>query len=117
MRAEEFLIESYEDELNSALYAILAKARKLGMSSVKTPQVVSQLTSQGYSITPDGLLNLLNDENVTIADKNIVNIQKMVSSATPQAITFNKTDTAATAVDDSGEKVKAMAMKAAKKEM
>ena len=117
MRAREFIKESYEGELNSDLFSILAKARETGFASVNTSDIVNKMASKGYSITVDGLLNLLNDENSTQPDEDIINIQHIISNATPDNITFARTNSGVAAVDDSGDKVKALAMKAAKKEM
>lgn len=105
MRAIEFIVENYEDKLSNALMRALIWAKSFGVKQVKTNRLVNRLESEGFSLTSESLVPLLN----TARYKNLVSV------ATPDIIQFNVGDIEPDDSEENAQKVQDMALSAAKK--
>lgn len=76
MRAAEFLFESYDEKLNSAVKMVLLKLKSLKIPQIKTQIFVNQLQKMGYSVDLNSLVDTLNNEQNSV----------LVTSATPDII-------------------------------
>jgi hypothetical protein len=105
MRAIEFIVENYEDKLSNALMRALIWAKSFGLKQVKTSRLVKKIESEGFSLTSESLVPLLN----TTRYKNLISV------ATPDIIQFNMGDIEPDDSKENAQKVQDMAISAAKK--
>lgn len=78
MRAREILFEGETSTLESDIEDLLVAAKANKLDQLDTEDLVSQLNSMGHSVTPDSLLDLLNnrdDEFVKNATLNTINLK------------------------------------------
>lgn len=101
MRALEFLLENYEQQLEAELTNLLIAAKGNGASEVNTQDVVNQLQKMGYSVNSDALLPIL--QNSPIA-----------ANSTPDSISLSGGEPMQDDGEDSAAKVGDMAQKATK---
>jgi len=100
MRASEFLLEDYNQELQSALNNLLIGAKGNGAANIDTSDLANQLHRMGFSVDAKSIVPLLqNNPNVT--------------NVTPTDITLsNGQDQTGSDQQDSASKVQDMAMDA-----
>lgn len=101
MRANEFLFENYNQQLESDLTNLLVAAKANGARNVKTQAIVQQLQGMGYSVDTNSIITLLQGNPV-------------VTNATPQSIILTAPEGAegGNAGQDSAARVSDMAAKA-----
>lgn len=58
MRAKELLSENYQHNLEMDLSNLLASAKALGLTSIKTKSLIDELSQMGYSVTPNNIVVL-----------------------------------------------------------
>lgn len=104
MRAIEFLVENYQDNLNTAIKRALIWAKSFGAKQVKTELLVNRLEDEGFSLTSESLVPLLNTSPY----------KDLVSIATADVVQFNRGEEAPSDSEENAQKVQDMASKAAK---
>lgn len=103
MRANEFLFEDYNQQLQSDLTNLLVSAKGNGASDLDTAALARELQNMGYSVDEQSILTLLqNNPNIT--------------SSTPDQVQLNTPNATGSAVQgqDSASRVGDMAQKATK---
>jgi hypothetical protein len=63
MRAREILSEGEKSTLDSDIEDLLVAAKANGLDQLDTEDLVNQLNSMGHSVTPDSLLDMLNNRD------------------------------------------------------
>jgi len=102
------LIESYEDELRSAIVNILTAINAEGIDTIDTDQLIIDLQAQGFSVDKNSIFKTLE-------------LLPIVANATSQTINIRSNDvtraTDAETKDKEGKKIDALAQKHAKKDL
>jgi hypothetical protein len=100
MRAKEFLLEDYNQRLDSDLTNLLIGAKGNGATDISTQDLVAQMQQMGYSVNVNSIMTpLQNNPNVT--------------NVTPDSITLNSgQDGSGGEEQDSASHVQDMAMDA-----
>lgn len=102
MRAKEFILEDYNQQLESEINNLLIGAKGNGAPNISTPALVNQLQKMGYSIDVNNLMPLLQNNPA-------------VANATPDSIELSSQEgETAGQAQDSASKVGDMAQKATK---
>ena len=100
MRANEFLFEDYNQQLDSDLTNLLISAKGNGATDVDPTALATQLQNMGYSVDVNSIMALLQNNAA-------------VSNATPDGITLTGSDgQAGGQMQDNAAKVSDMAQKA-----
>lgn len=107
MRAFEFLIENYDQDLKVNLKSIFLNLKASGVSQIKTEDLVQRLNKMGNSIDVNGLVEILNDQNNGYAG--------LVLNSTPDVIQLKQDDNMPSGTETSAEKATDIAIKAAKR--
>ena len=104
MRARELLDEDYNQSLESDLNNLLISVKGNGITEIPTQKLADKLQASGYSVTPDSLMILLQDNPI-------------VANVTPESISLLRPEAGASEAgqtQDSASKVSDLAQKATK---
>ena len=102
MRAREILDEDYNQSLESDLNNLLIAVKGNGITELSTQKLADKLQQSGYSVTPDSLMVLLQDNPI-------------VANVTPETVNLTEPEAGAGDAgqkDDSADHVKDLAKKA-----
>ena len=108
MKAYELLREDTQERLRNDLQDVLIQAKGQNNSSIDTAYVVNQLSSMGYDVSPESLMQLISEIPLLVsADVDSISLDTN-AGAVP-----SEQDTG----DDSAEAVKKMAQRATEREL
>ena len=104
MRAREILDEDYNQNLESDLNNLLIAFKGNGGSEISTQKLADRLQASGYSVTPDSLMTLLQNNPI------VANVTpEIINLAPPEAANGQQGQT-----QDSASRVSDMAQSATK---
>ena len=108
MKAYELLREDTQEQLRNDLQDVLIQAKGQNNSAIDTSSVVSQLSSMGYDVSPESLMQLISEIPLVVsADVDSITLDTNADAAPSEQDTG----------DDSAEAVKKMAQRATEKEL
>ena len=108
MKAYELLREDTQERLRNDLQDVLVHAKGQNNSAIDTSSVVSQLSSMGYDVSPESLMQLISEIPLVVsADVDSITLDTNADAAPSEQDTG----------DDSAEAVKKMAQRATEKEL
>ena len=108
MKAYELLREDTQERLRNDLQDVLIQAKGQNNSAIDTASVVSQLSSMGYDVSPESLMQLISEIPLVVsADVDSITLDTNADAAPSEQDTG----------DDSAEAVKKMAQRATEKEL